>query len=417
MPAPTPTPGPVCVVGAGIVGASAALHLLELGVRDVTVIDAGQPLSGTTAAGAGFVARFGADHDRRIGTWSIPLEEHSLDFYRGLHEAGDDIEYARNGNIVLARTDELLDRLTRGIVRHPLASAGTRVLTAEEVETTSSGAVDPARIVGGVLMPEAIQLTTAKALAVIHRRIEALGGPIRWDTAATAIRERDGRVSGVDTTAGTIDADRVVLAAGAWTNPLLESAGWRLPLVPTVATRFVTEDVGLAPTTPTFQSMELHLWLRELGGGFSWGGSFAYGRAETLAAEEGVDIPVGRPVAPSLIAAQHAEQDAVAEVFPALRGARTARIDQGMPVYTADGGLYVGAAPIAAGLVVLAGDNESGVTHGPGMGRLGAELAAGVRPFVDPAPFRLDRFAPDRFPTERDVVAFMGGDRVSAALR
>jgi sarcosine oxidase subunit beta len=32
-------PGPICVIGAGIIGASAALHLVELGAREVIVID------------------------------------------------------------------------------------------------------------------------------------------------------------------------------------------------------------------------------------------------------------------------------------------------------------------------------------------------------------------------------------------
>jgi sarcosine oxidase, subunit beta len=409
--------GPVCVIGAGILGASAAWHLQDLGVTDITVIDAGERLSGTTPAGAGFVARFGADHDRRIGVGAVPVEEHSLAFYRGLHDAGEDIEFAANGNIVLALTDGLLDRITRGIVDHPLALPETRQVSPAEIDELSSGGIDAAKVVGGVFMPEAIQLTTGKALDAVLRRVEARGATLRWNTPATRILVEDGRVVGVETPTGTIDAARVVLAAGAWTNPILETAGWRLPLIPTVATRFITPDVGLAPTMPTVQSLELHLWLRELGGGFSWGGSFAYGRAETITAEQGIEIGLGRPVVPSLIAGQHAAQDRIAEVFPLLAGADTARIDQGMPVYTADGGLYVGEAPSAAGLVVLAGDNESGVTHGPGMGRLGAELAAGAEPYTDPTPFRLDRFAPDRFVTERDMVAYMSGERVSDALR
>ena len=227
---------------------------------------------------------------------------------------------------------------------------------------------------------------------------------------------RDERVVGVETAAGRIDARHVVLAAGAWTNPLLETAGWRLPLIPTVATRFVSEDVGLAPTMPTMQSLELHLWLRELHGGFSWGGSFAYRRAAAITENEGIEIGLERPVIPSLIESQYAEQERIARVFPRLRGAATAYIDQGIPVYTADGGLYLGEAPTAAGLFVMAGDNESGVTHGPGMGRLVAELIAQDEPFADPKAFRLDRFPADYFATESDMVAHMGGDRVSSAL-
>jgi len=408
---------PVIVIGAGIIGASTALHLLEAGVRDIHLIDAGSPLSGTTAAGAGFVARFGADHHRRIGVGAIALEEYSLDFYRGLHDDGVEIEYANNGNIAIARGTETLEKLTTGIVEHPLATPGTRVLDADAVAELTFGGVDSAAVVGGVFMPEAIQLTTALALREILARLEAGGVTVSWGTAVTAIRINDGAVTGVATAAGDIDAASVVIAAGAWTPSLLETVGRRLPLIPTVATRFVSESAGLSPLMPTIQSLELGLWLRELRGAFSWGGGFAYRRVSALEAEEGLSFGFGRPHSPALIAQQHAHQATIAEVFPALAGLETAEIIQGIPVYTVDGGLYAGAVPGIDGLWALTGDNESGVTHGPGMGKLVAQLVAGVEPYADPTPFRLDRVDVSAYPDEAALVAAMQGDRVAAALR
>ncbi|NQX11876.1 FAD-binding oxidoreductase [Microbacteriaceae bacterium VKM Ac-2855] len=408
--------GPVCVIGAGILGASTALHLMLGGASELTLIDAGSPLSGTTAAGAGFVARFGADHHRRIGEGAIPLEEYGLDFYRGLHEDGVDIEFAHNGNIAIARSAGVLDTLEQGIARHPLASPGTRVLDADGVAERMHGAIDPAAIVGGVLMPEAIQLTTAKALTEILDRLEAGGVRVLWNTTATGVKLHNGAVAGVHTPAGTVDATTIVFAAGAWTSELLRGVGRPLPLVPTVATRFVSEPAGLPATMPTVQSLELGLWLRELRGAFSWGGGFAYRRVSALAAEEGLSFGFERPVSPTLITQQHAAQARIAEVFPALAGLQTAEIVQGIPVYSVDGGLYAGAVPGIDGLWALAGDNESGVTHGPGMGRLVAELILGVQPYADPAPFRLDRVDPAHYPDESAIVAAMAGDRVAAAL-
>ena len=411
------TSAPVLVIGSGIIGASTALHLLEAGFSDITVVDAGTPLSGTTAAGAGFVARFGADHHRRIGTGAIPLEEHSLDFYRGLHESGVDIEYANNGNIAIARTPDVLETLTEGIVKHPRATPGTRVLHADAVADMTAGAVDPAQVVGGVFMPEAIQLTTAKALTEIIARLEAGGVAFRWQTEVTGIRVVDDRVAGIETSGGPMDAHTLVLAAGAWTNSLLDMVGRPLPLIPTVATRFVSAPAGLAATMPTIQSLELGLWLRGLRGAFSWGGGFAYRRVSALRSEEGLEFGFERPRSPALISQQRDAQAAIAEVFPALAGLDSVEIIQGIPVYTVDGGLYAGAVPGIEGLWALAGDNESGVTHGPGMGRLVAELVAGREPYADPTPFRLDRLDARGFADEAAMVAAMQGDRVAAALR
>ncbi|MFT7648416.1 MAG: sarcosine oxidase subunit beta [Candidatus Poriferisodalaceae bacterium] len=409
-------PGPICVIGAGIIGASAAFHLVEYGARDVIVIDAGEPLSGTTPAGAGFIARFGADHNRRLGACTIPLQDYATTFYSGLHESGADLEFAHNGNLVLARTQTTLDTLVDGILRHPQVAPGTRLLDADGVAELMLGSVDPAAVVGGVYMPEGIQLTTALAQQEIIARLEDAGVQFHWETQATGVRVIDGAVTGVETNEGTIDAATIVFAAGTWTQTLLASVDRRLPLIPMVATRFVSEPAGLSPLMPTVQCLDLGLWLRELHGAFSWGGGFAY-RLLSALEEDGLEFGYGRPVSSVLLDAQYAHQENVAEVFPALSGLSAVETIQGVPVYTADGGLYVGAVPDIDGLWALAGDNESGITHAPGMGKLIAQLIMDETPFTDPTPFRLDRVDPAAYPDEPSMVAAMAGDRIARVAR
>ena len=70
----------------------------------------------------------------------------------------------------------------------------------------------------------------------------------------------------------------------------------------------------------------------------------------------------------------------------------------------------------AGNVVVLAGDNESGVAHGPGMGRIAAELIRGEAPFADPHSCRPERFDPADYPDEEAVgreLASRGIDRIS----
>ena len=119
----------------------------------------------------------------------------------------------------------------------------------------------------------------------------------------------------------------------------------------------------------------------------------------------------------SLLDAQYASQENIAAVFPALSGLSTTETIQGIPVYTVDGGLYVGAVPGIDGLWALAGDSESGITHGPGMGKLVAQLIMGETPFADPTPFRLDRVDPAAYPDEASMVAAMAEDRIATAAQ
>ena len=326
-------PGPICIIGAGIIGASAALHLIESGARDVTIIDAGEPLSGTTPAGAGFVARFGADHNRRLGACTIPLQDYGLAFYKQLHESGQDIDFAANGNLVLARTSTVLDTLADGILGHPQVAPRTRRLDADGVAELMRGAVDPAAVAGGVYMPEGIQLTTALAQQAILTRLEDEQVQFHWATPATGVRMVDGSVTGVETSNGTIDASTIVLAGGAWNQELLESVDRRLPLIPMVATRFVSESAALSALLPTVQCPELRLWLRELHGAFSWGGSFAY-RLLSALEDEGLEFGYGRPVSQTLLEAQFAHQDSVAEVFPPPRPSKESRSTLSMAAST-----------------------------------------------------------------------------------
>lgn len=406
----------ICVIGAGILGISAAVHLARLGATQISVIDAGEPLAGTTPAGAGFVAAFAADSNRRLHPACVPIETYSIDFYTDLHTSGHDLEFSARGNLVLALTQDVLRWLQPGLVEHPARLAGTRAVSPREIRDLTSEAVDTSKVAGGVYMPEGVQLTTSKAVLAALEELREAGTTVHFSTKVEEIeRDAGGRVRGVRTDSGEVlAADIVVLACGAWTNDLLHPLGERLPLVPVVATRMVTQDVGVPHDLPTIQCRELELWIRELHGAWSWGVGSAYRR---LSRVEGADTSIGRPVARALIDAQLAAQPQVAEVFPSLEGQAPATTIQGIPTYTADGNLYAGAIPSVPGLYVLAGDNESGVTHGPGMGRLVAELALGVDPYVDPQPFRTDRTRPADFPDEDAAAAAMTGDRVADAVQ
>jgi sarcosine oxidase, subunit beta len=251
-------------------------------------------------------------------------------------------------------------------------------------------------------MPSGIQLETGLVIQHVADGVEERGGTILRGVLMESVDVDGGRVVGVTLSTGHIATDCVVLAVGAWLNPVLAQVDWQLPLVPFVATRFVTEDVGLSPDMPTIQAKDFPLWIRESEGGFTWGSTRGAAPAHRLGGEWDAYDKDDR-WRQDLVDAMSADVDRIADVFPKLAGAATIRQIQGMPVYTPDTPFYAGEVPTTSGLYAVGGDNESGVSHGPGIGRLMADLIQGRDPICDPKPFRLDRFEPQEFPDPESV--------------
>ncbi|MGN6306626.1 MAG: NAD(P)/FAD-dependent oxidoreductase [Mesorhizobium sp.] len=389
----------IVVVGGGIIGCSTAYHLLRQGVKKVTLVEAGEPGSATTSAGAGFVSHWSAGMIP-LGEEGFRLQQYGLDFYRMLHELGTEIGYRPNGTLMMALTENGREDFVAAVLNSPHAPKEMQDLNAAQIGEKMGPLVDSSKVHSGAYNPHGIQVDTALALRVLVGEIERLGGVIRNHTRVRGISDAGGKVT-LETDRGTIEADAAVVAAGAWNNQILAGLGWHLPMLRVLATRVVTDDRGLPSTLPTIQCRELSLWLRETFGAVMWGTGSHYTPLHRL--ENGETEP-GQPRDRELMQSMVDQQmERLQEVFPPLRGSTVASWSQGIPCYTPDVGLLVGHVPGSANVVVVGGDNESGVTHGPGLGKLATEIVLDAPRFVDPARFRVDRYARDAFPSELDV--------------
>ncbi|HTV95727.1 MAG TPA: FAD-binding oxidoreductase [Steroidobacteraceae bacterium] len=404
----------VIVIGAGILGCSAAFHLLKCGVRELTLIDAVRAGGSTSGAGAGFVSHWSAGFLEQFGAEGIALQEYGLEFYRTL-AAGGEIGYRPHGTLQLALTAQGYERFARPVLDSPLAPPGTRRLTARESGALMAGLIDPAAVHAAVLNPHGIQVETGLANSALAEQVRALGGRLNLGARVVGIEEHASSVQ-VDLPRERLEADLVVLAAGAWNNEMLALIGWHLPLFRMLATRIVTDDRGLPSHFPTVQCRELRLWLRESFGALTWGTVAGYAPLHRWLAPGAVLEP-GQPHHPELLDALLQQQEALAAIFPPLRGARIATWTQGIPCYTPDQNLICGRVPGHPRLIVMGGDNETGVTHGPGLGRLAAELALERAPFVDPARMRPERFKADDYPTEASVESALAASFLLSSTR
>jgi sarcosine oxidase subunit beta len=401
----------VLIVGAGVLGTSLACHLLDRGVGRVMVLDAATPAAATSGAGAGFVGLWAAGYAHFLTAAELELEQYSIGYYRALPNA----DCLANGNLFLATTQDGWERWVATVARHPFAPPDTRQLTPAEVAAITGGVVAAGSVLGGVLHPGGIQVSAGRATRALAARVVDAGGLLAERTRVTGLLSSGSRVTGVLTDAGPIRAQTVVLACGAWTNDLLGDAGWRLPLLRMVATRVVSPPSAVPGTMPTIMVPDRYgLWLRAHRSGLTWGNGDGYAPSFEL------DGPVFDSAGE--LRPRHAVllDRLLAGLGPDLRALIPEHDTsvgwwlQGVPVMTPDRSFLAGPVPGADGLYVIAGDNEMGVTHGPGLGRLMAEvISAGGSDWVDASRYRLDRFEPGAFPDEKAVAAAMPARRLA----
>jgi sarcosine oxidase subunit beta len=411
------------VVGGGVQGLATAVQLLDNGVEDVRLLERDALCSGTSAAGAGFVGLWAMapPYDER----ELAVERYGIDYYRRLQERALDIGFAQNGLLFVAADEptwntvegtwRLRDHLDRVTAARPGADPEPVEVSAERVEELTGGTVLARGVHRGAFQAAAAQVFAPKVGTALATRFVEDGGKIDARRPVTRLTVEDGRVRGVETPSGRVESDTVIVVAGAWTNELLRPLGIYLPFVPLLTSRIITEPldvpvdmpvtflVGVSPTMPL-------LWLRSHEGALLWGGVYLDAPREALVdstelPERFDEIPIDGVQQCVRIAEQ------VSAYVPALARYRSMKLKHGAPCYTPDHRALVGAVPGVDGLWVLAGDNEAGLTHGPGFAKaLADHIVRGDSELADLAAWRVDRFD-GRYRTDEEVA-----DAVRAAL-
>ncbi|MFM9108874.1 MAG: glycine oxidase ThiO [Chloroflexota bacterium] len=363
--------GRIAIVGGGVIGCAIAWELARRGAP-VTLVERGQIGMEASWASAGIVSLPNRPE------WSrerIELGRRSLELYPGwvadLEErTGVDVGYRRPGewNIAVDAEREAIER-ERAAFQQGLGYVVEEVSPAEarRREPAMPGAVAAAWFAPKVGSLQVHQLTRALAQAAA-----AAGAEIRDQTPVSAIDIENGRAAAVRTASGSVPADTVVLAAGAWTRLLGDAIGMTFPTRPVKGQLLAYTGAPVRPRAaicghggyvrPRPDGSVIVAATEEEGAGFD--------RRLTAGGFEWL-IQLTRTLCPALLEGE------VAESWTGLRPGS----DTGEPI--------IGAVPGVEGLWVAAGHFRTGAKEAPATGRLVAEsLLAGA---ADPL---LARFAP-----------------------
>ncbi len=356
----------ILIIGGGVIGLMTARELTQAGAA-VTLVEMGATGREASWAGGGILSP--------LYPWRNPasvtaLASWSQQIYPDLcqqllEETGVDAEYRRSGLLVL-------DVEQRDVALAWAEQQRTQIdvldkATLHEKEPGLDVHVDGALWLGNVGQIRNPRLGKALRRLAVDRGVQ-----VREQEEVLELRVEDGRVRGVRTTEGTIDADRVVVCTGAWTAQLLEKIGRKPEIHP------IRGQMILFYAKPG-QIRHLTL-LRE---------RYVIPRTDGRVLIGSTLEDTGFEKITTSEAKEELYRIAV-EMYPLLK--RTPIEDHwaGLRPASPSGIPYIGPYPGVEGLYLNAGHFRNGLVTGPASARLLADLALGREPILPSAPYSLD---------------------------
>nr|WP_238272938.1 glycine oxidase ThiO [Methylobacterium sp. WL8] len=213
-----PARADVAIVGGGLIGLSIAWRIAQSG-RSVAVVERETIGSGASLAATGMLAP-AAEHEPGSDPL-LPLALDSLRRWPGFRDeleaaAGHDIDYREDGTLVLAIGRDEVERLR---FRYDLQRRSG--VAAEWVAGTEVRRREPAlrpSVTAGVFCPLDHQVDPSRVMAALVQACRGASVALVENSPVVALERTSGRVTGLRTANGVLQADTVILAAGAWSG-------------------------------------------------------------------------------------------------------------------------------------------------------------------------------------------------------
>ena len=216
-----PTKADVVIIGAGIVGTSAAYFLSKIGLS-VVLCEKGEVAGEQSSRNWGFVRQQGRDPAE------IPAIIRSVKIWNGLSsEISEDVGYVQSGSLYLANTEQQLSDYEAWLEHAKQYQIDTRILSKSEALNKIPHA--NGKWIGALTTLSDGRAEPSKATTAISRAAERHGANIITNCAVRGLEFSAGKISGVVTEFGPIAANIVLCAAGAWSSLFCGRHGVELP--------------------------------------------------------------------------------------------------------------------------------------------------------------------------------------------
>jgi len=383
-----PTTADIVIIGGGVMGASAAYHLMQRGVaaRNIVLLEKenffGQGATGRCAGGVRY--QFSTEINIKLSLASLPMLE------RFKEELGQDVSYRQCGYLLVATNEKDANKFKHNVELQNKLGVSTQLLSGDEVRARlplmrfddamagtfnqKDGVVDPNSVVMGYI-------AAAQRMGVQNfSGTEVIGVNLRGD-----------QVEGVQTTAGAIKTRMILNAAGPWSSQIGKMAGVQLPVIPLRRQMFTTSPLKeIRDDFPFVIDFAQSLYFHREGEGLLIGMS-------NQNEQPGFDQSVDKDF-------ELANLEAAINRMPLVEKAQRSSHWAGLYEVTPDAHPIFGGTTVN-GFYVCTGFSGHGFMHGPISGKLMSEyILDGKFTSVDVSMLDLKRFEEGRLIQEYNVV-------------
>jgi glycine/D-amino acid oxidase-like deaminating enzyme len=372
-PEPLPSHAWVTIIDGGVMGVSTAWHLARGGVGSILVIERNLLGSASSAKPLGGVRATFSDPGNFL------LAQRSLEAYERFGaEFGVDIGLRQVGYLFLCRTENDLAAVESSTeLQNRLGGSSEMVGPGRAAQLNPF--IDPSLLLGASFSPRD---GYAKPGQVVHGYADAarsFGVVFSEQTEVIGIDIYDDRVTVVRTSRGVVRTHTVICTAGAWSQRIGEMAGVLLPIVP------VRRQIGFTgplmqpmPTVPVTLDLASTLYFHNAGDGLLLGIS-----------DPGQSPGFDRDFSYEWLAAI---DNAASVVAPSLVGMKLEAGWAGLDENSPDHNALIGRATAPRNFLYATGFSGHGFLQASGVGELVTDLFLERDSFMDPCPFRADRF-------------------------
>lgn len=365
----------VIIIGGGVIGCAAAYYLRKSGVS-VTVLEKSPHIgNGGSGRNGGGVRQSGRDvRELPLAMYAV---EHMWPFLS--EELGVNVEYHKEGNLRLGKTEKHLEILQGLTDRAAACGLGVSMLTRDEVREINPYLSE--EVIGASWCPTDGHANPLKTTLGYYKKAREAGARFITEENVLAIRKIKGRARQVVTERTVYEGEHIILAAGYESRAIAGTVGIDIPMSHVLIEALVTEA-----QPPMFAQM-LGTADADFYGHQTEHGSFVFGGDSGF---EAVNKDNGHMVTSSITASCTCR--GILKYIPKLAHAKIVRTWAGYEDVSYDGVPVISPVDEVPGLILACAFTGHGFGIAPVVGMLLAQLAREEKPSLDLSEFRYDRF-------------------------